>query len=103
MSHFCSSKAEVSEVAPSITFTAEVSKYFPTSFAIKDDVAGEISDGFRTTALPAAIAPTTGSRDKTGKCGQEWLVLILNLPLADIVRFGLSLSGFPSRFLKRVC
>ena len=26
-----------------------------------------------------------------------------SLPLADIVLFGLSLSRFPSRFLKRVC
>jgi hypothetical protein len=28
-------------------------------------VAGAISDGFKTTALPAAIAPITGSSDST--------------------------------------
>lgn len=65
MSHFCSSNADVSATAPSTTFKKELSIYSPISFASNDDVAGAISDGFRTKALPAAIAPTTGSRDNT--------------------------------------
>jgi hypothetical protein len=41
--------------------------YSPNNFANSAEEAGAISDGFRTTALPAAIAPTTGSRDNTEK------------------------------------
>ena len=67
MSHFCSSSADVSATAPSTTLIKELSIYSPTNFASNDDVAGAISDGFKTTALPAAIAPTTGSIDNTGK------------------------------------
>jgi len=46
--------------------------YSPNSFASNDDVAGAISDGFKTTALPAAIAPMTGSSDNTGKTDREF-------------------------------
>lgn len=46
---------------------AELSKYFKSSFESNEDVAGAISDGFKTIALPAAIAPTSGSRDNTRK------------------------------------
>jgi len=67
LSHFCSSSAEVSETAPSTTFIEEISKYSGSSFASSEDVAGENSDGFKTIALPAAIAPTSGSRDNTRK------------------------------------
>lgn len=67
MSHFCSSNADVSATAPSTTFMQELSKYFPTSLAINEEVAGQSSDGFKTTALPAAIAPIAGSRANTGK------------------------------------
>lgn len=45
--------------------------YFPRSSASNEDVAGATSDGFNTTALPAAIAPMTGSSDKT--CGRTKL------------------------------
>ena len=45
----------------------ELSRYSSNNFESKVDVAGAISEGFRTTALPAAIAPITGSIDSTGK------------------------------------
>ena len=67
MSHFCSNNADVSATAPSTTLTAELSKYFATNLASNDDETGEISEGLRTTALPAAIAPITGSRDNTDR------------------------------------
>lgn len=57
----------VSGTDPSITFIALVSIYSPNNLASNEDVAGAISDGFKTTALPAAIAPITGSKDNTGK------------------------------------
>lgn len=72
MSHFCCSNADVSSTAPSTTLIDEVSMYSPNSFASNDDVAGAISDGFKTTALPAAIAPMTGSSDNTGKTDREF-------------------------------
>jgi hypothetical protein len=34
-------------------------------------VAGAISDGFKTTTLPAAIAPMTGSSDSTKNTDKE--------------------------------
>ena len=43
----------------------ELSRYSSNSFESSEDVAGEISDGFRTTAFPAAMAPITGSTDNT--------------------------------------
>jgi hypothetical protein len=67
LSHFCSSSAEVSETAPSTTFIEEQSKYSGSSFASSEDVAGATSDGFKTIALPAAIAPMSGSIDNTRK------------------------------------
>lgn len=67
LSHFCSSNADVSATAPSTTLIEDLSTYSPSNLASSNDVAGAISDGFRTTALPAAIAPMTGSRDNTGK------------------------------------
>lgn len=67
LSHFCSSNTVVSGIAPSTTLIAELSKYSSNNFTSKDDVAGAISDGFKTTALPAEIAPMTGSRDNTAK------------------------------------
>lgn len=50
---------------PSTTFIQELSTYSGSSFANNDEVAGAISDGFRTTAFPAAIAPMTGSIEST--------------------------------------
>ena len=50
---------------------AVLSTYSSNNFASSDDVAGAISDGLRTTALPAAMAPMTGSRDNTGKGEQN--------------------------------
>jgi len=47
---------------------AELSKYCSIKFASSDDVAGAISDGFRTTVLPAEMAPMTGSIDNT----EDW-------------------------------
>lgn len=46
---------------------AELSRYSWNSFVRRDAEAGAISDGFRTTTLPAARAPITGSRDSTGE------------------------------------
>ncbi|KAK3020466.1 hypothetical protein RJ639_047120 [Escallonia herrerae] len=57
--------SNVSATAPSTTLIAELSTYSSSSFARSDDEAGATSDGLRTTALPAAIAPITGSRDNT--------------------------------------
>lgn len=65
LSHLCSSNAVVSDTPPSKTFTAETSMYCPRSFDRAEDVAGEISDGFNTTALPAATAPMIGSTANT--------------------------------------
>lgn len=65
MSHFCSRRSDVSGIAPSITFTAELSIYSPKYFVSNEDVAGDTSDGFKTTVFPAAIAPMTGSSDST--------------------------------------
>jgi hypothetical protein len=53
--------------------------YSPNNFANSAEEAGAISDGFRTTALPAAIAPTTGSRDNTEKIESDIIVLINRL------------------------
>ena len=41
----------------------ELSTYSVKSLLSNDEVAGEISEGFKMTALPAAIAPITGSID----------------------------------------
>jgi hypothetical protein len=60
---------------PSTTFIQEPSTYSGSSFANNDDVAGAISDGFSTTAFPAAIAPITGSIDST----DEGETIILNI------------------------
>ena len=38
-----------------------LSKYCGTNFASTADVADETSEGFNTTALPAAIAPAAGT------------------------------------------
>jgi len=46
---------------------AELSRYSSTKLESSNDVAGAIYDCFRTTALPAEIAPMTGSRDNTRK------------------------------------
>jgi hypothetical protein len=43
----------------------ELSTYSGSSFANNAEVAGAISDGFNTTAFPAAIAPMTGSIEST--------------------------------------
>lgn len=51
--------------------------YSPNNFAISDDVAGAISDGFRTTALPAAIAPMTGSSDNTDRTDTKCNIIII--------------------------
>jgi len=50
--------------------------YLPNKFASSEDEAGAISDGFRTTAFPAAIAPTTGSRDSTEKTDRESDIIV---------------------------
>lgn len=67
LSHFCSNNADVSATAPSTTLTEDLSTYSSNNVFSSDDEAGASSDGFRTTALPAAIAPMTGSRDSTGR------------------------------------
>ena len=40
---------------------AELSMYSGTSFPRMAEVAAEASDGFMTTALPAAMAPAAGT------------------------------------------
>lgn len=65
LSHFWSSSAVVSGTPPSITLIVVLSKYSLNNFAKREDAAGAISEGFSTTALPAAIAPMTGSTDNT--------------------------------------
>lgn len=45
----------------------ELSTYSGSSLANNAEVAGAISDGFSTTAFPAAIAPMTGSMESTTK------------------------------------
>jgi hypothetical protein len=50
---------------PSTTLMQELSTYSGSSFANNAEVAGAISDGFNTTAFPAAIAPMTGSIEST--------------------------------------
>ncbi|XP_062073156.1 uncharacterized protein LOC133777522 isoform X1 [Humulus lupulus] len=45
----------VSGIAPSTTLIAELSKYWSNNLTSKEDVAGAISDGFKTTALPAGM------------------------------------------------
>lgn len=71
MSHFCSSNAVVSAMDPSTTFMQELSTNSGKCLAKNADVAGAISDGLRTTAFPAAIAPIAGSinnaRDESRK------------------------------------
>jgi len=47
---------------PSTTFTALGSRYFGMFAARNAEVHGASSDGFTTTALPAAKAPESGSR-----------------------------------------
>lgn len=45
----------------------ELSTYSVRILLSNDDVAGATSDGFNTTALPAAIAPITGSSESTAE------------------------------------
>jgi len=61
LSCFCSSNGVVSVTVPSTTLIADVSGYSSNNFRSSGDVAGEISNGFNTTAFPAAKAPMTGS------------------------------------------
>lgn len=49
-----------------------MSKYSLNNFAKREEVAGAISEGFSTTALPAAIAPMTGSTDNTVNNKQKY-------------------------------
>lgn len=58
------------------------SRYSPISFVSNEEAAGAISDGFRTRALPAAIAPTTGSSDNTGKELKIVNVILKNMKMA---------------------
>lgn len=46
-----------------MTFMALLSKYLETLFARNFEDAGASSEGFRTTAFPADIAPINGSKD----------------------------------------
>lgn len=48
---------------PSITLTAFSSKYVGRADASKAEDALDNSEGFKTTAFPAATAPITGSND----------------------------------------
>jgi len=52
-------------IAPSTTLMVELSRYCLIKFASKDYVAGEISNGFRTTTLPMEMALMIGSIDNT--------------------------------------
>jgi len=56
-----SSSSVVSGTPPSTNVIADESKYLGTRRARAVDVATETSDGFMTTALPAAMAPATGT------------------------------------------
>ena len=56
----CDIRSWVTSAAPSTTRTASVSRYSGTSRAISAEVAGANSEGLTTTALPAAMAATTG-------------------------------------------
>ena len=47
---------------PSMTLTALLSKYRGIFLAKKEEHAGAISEGFRTAAFPAAMAPISGSK-----------------------------------------
>jgi hypothetical protein len=67
LSCFCSSNEVVSVTVPSTTLIADVSRYSSNNFQGSGDVAGEISNGFNTTAFPAAIAPMTGSIDNIAR------------------------------------
>ena len=56
---------------PGTTLTASLSTYRGSHLAMHADVAGASSGGFITTALPAAIAPATGSRSTSrGRRGE---------------------------------
>ena len=67
LSCFCSSNEVVSATVPSTTLTADLSSYSSNNFQGSGDVAGAISNGFNTTAFPAAIAPMTGSIDNIAR------------------------------------
>lgn len=75
----------VSSTDPSTTLIADLSRYSSTKLDSNNDVAGAISDGFRTTALPAEIAPMTGSRDSTRKQRQFTLLTERSLIYKRIV------------------
>jgi hypothetical protein len=62
LSHLCSMSFSPTSAPPSTTFTALGSRYFGMLAARNAEVDGASSDGFTTTALPAAKAPESGSR-----------------------------------------
>ena len=69
LSHLCSMSLSPTSAPPSTTFTALGSRYFGMFAARNAEVHGASSDGFTTTALPAAKAPESGSRARPA-CAQ---------------------------------
>uniref|UniRef100_A0A0A9DBP1 Uncharacterized protein n=1 Tax=Arundo donax TaxID=35708 RepID=A0A0A9DBP1_ARUDO len=71
LSHLCSMSFSPTSAPPSTTFTALGSRYFGKLAARNAAVDGASSDGFTTTALPAAKAPESGSITKPIRFQQE--------------------------------
>ena len=61
-SHFLDMSNSPISCPPSKTLTAELSKYWGIFFASREEVEGECSEGLMIAVLPAAMAPTRGSR-----------------------------------------